>query len=530
MERRLFKTIFYLLLLLSNPALSQEGKYIIGKLLDAKTQEPIVFASIQIKARAIGIISNVDGSFKIPLKYREYGDVLEISSMGYQVLEIELSSLNLFQLNVLKLEPNIELLDEVVLVSKKKKALKAKDIVFRAIQSIPKNYPVTPFSYLGYYRDFQVKNENRFNFNEAIIEVFDNGFTTKDYERTNYKLYHYSINNIFPRDTTGEKPYDNENKFIPGAEIQSRKGNELMILRNMDAIRNYQVDTYSYVYQFEKDFLKNHWFRKNQDVSLGNVSLYSLEFSKRTDKYLVFGEILISKTSFAIYKFDYEVYARGVGIGTNSTYEKLNREATPLFTARVGYNEFNGLMYPSYISFDNQFTAYGDPKFRAEKVSLDVPEKCVVVNFNRTPNQKEGLKASRYNLKYRNQPLKIKYIVLDGSSARLYLSTQKWQKLEIMVIADRANEEYKTSNLNLVVTNMKDLDGNIINEPTEIRFNQFRELFVQRINPVSRLDHDARYMRKDRPIFENQVFDRPDDFSDYWMNAPFKKVNENNQQ
>lgn len=530
MERRLYKTFFYLLLFLSIPAFSQEDEYIIGKLLDAKTEEPIAFASIRIKAKALGIISNVDGSFKIPLKFKEYGDVLEISSMGYKVLEIELISLNLSQLNILKLEPNIELLDEVVLISKKKKALKAEDIVFRAIQNIPQNYPVIPFSYIGYYRDFQVKNEKRFNFNEAIIEVFDNGFATNDYERTNYKLYHYSINNIFPRDPAGEKPYDNKNKFIPGAVVQSRKGNELMILRNMDAIRNYQVDTYSYVYQFEKDFLKNHWFRKNQDISLGDVRLYSIRFSKRTDKYLVFGEILISKTSFAIYKFDYEVYARGDGISTNSTYVKLKRETTPLFTTRVGYNEFNGMMYPSYISFDNQFTAYGEPKFRAEKVSLDVPEKCVVVNFNRTPNQKEGLKASRYNLKYRNQTLKIKYIVLDGSSARIYLSKQNWQKLEIMVIADRANEEYKTSNLNLVVTRMKDLDGNIINEPTEIRFNQFRELFIQRINPVSRLGHDARYMRKDRPIFENQIFDIPDDFSDYWMNTPFKKVNEKNQQ
>lgn len=67
---------------------AQQEDFIIGKLLDSKTKEPVPFASIRIKDRALGMISNTDGSFKIPLKFKEYGDFIEISSMGYETKEL----------------------------------------------------------------------------------------------------------------------------------------------------------------------------------------------------------------------------------------------------------------------------------------------------------------------------------------------------------------------------------------------------------------------------------------------------------
>lgn len=73
---------FILWLLLCNMAFSQQREFITGRLLDATTEEPIVFASIRIKDRSLGVISNLDGDFKIPLVYKTYGDILEISSIG----------------------------------------------------------------------------------------------------------------------------------------------------------------------------------------------------------------------------------------------------------------------------------------------------------------------------------------------------------------------------------------------------------------------------------------------------------------
>ena len=52
--------------------------------MDAQTKEPVVFASIRIEDRALGVISNLEGDFRVPLDYAEKGAELEISSMGYE--------------------------------------------------------------------------------------------------------------------------------------------------------------------------------------------------------------------------------------------------------------------------------------------------------------------------------------------------------------------------------------------------------------------------------------------------------------
>ena len=58
--------------------------------MDAKSGEPIVFANIHLENRNVGVISNLDGGFRIPLSYREMGDVLVISSMGYETKRLSI--------------------------------------------------------------------------------------------------------------------------------------------------------------------------------------------------------------------------------------------------------------------------------------------------------------------------------------------------------------------------------------------------------------------------------------------------------
>jgi len=62
---------------------SQQESFVAGKLLDLKTKEPIPFATIRIKNKSKGVISNFDGGFKIPIEFQKIGDTLEISSLGY---------------------------------------------------------------------------------------------------------------------------------------------------------------------------------------------------------------------------------------------------------------------------------------------------------------------------------------------------------------------------------------------------------------------------------------------------------------
>lgn len=257
----------------SCPVWSQKKDFIEGRLLDAKTNEPIVFASIRLKGRALGVITNKDGSFRIPTKYKEYGEILEFSSMGYQTKEIPIDALEQDKLNLIVLDPGVIGLKEAIVEGKDKsrRRLGATEIVKRAIRAIPSNYPRRLHAVIGYYRDYQLKKEEYVNLNEAILEVVDSGFDRNDHATTKVRLYNYRSNDDFERDREGSFKYDYNNytKYIDKAFLFNYGGNEFSILRIHDAIRNHAINSYDFVNVMDRDFISNHFFKKEDEIRLG---------------------------------------------------------------------------------------------------------------------------------------------------------------------------------------------------------------------------------------------------------------------
>ncbi|MFX0555165.1 carboxypeptidase-like regulatory domain-containing protein [Maribacter sp. CXY002] len=234
------RIILVLIFFMSFGLYAQQQDYIVGKLLDANTNEPVVFANIRIKDRAVGIITNVDGGFRIPVKYKEYGDIIEISSMGYETKELPISSFELEELNILSINPGALALQEAVVKGKGKRNrnLNAKQIVQKALDAIPYNFPSTSFSTIGYYRDYQLKDGQYLNLNEAILEVFDQGFDQLDDRTSETLLYQYGKNKDFEQDSLAREAYDYHSlrKIIKKAYLDAYGGNEFRILRIHDAV------------------------------------------------------------------------------------------------------------------------------------------------------------------------------------------------------------------------------------------------------------------------------------------------------
>ena len=87
----------------------------------------------------------------------------------------------------------------------------------------------------------------------------------------------------------------------------------------------------------------------------------------------------------------------------------------------------------------------------------------------------------------------------------------------------RGGEEELKKLLSIQAVNVRDKEGNLINEWTHRDFNQFREYFVQQVKPNNSAPADTLYMKKDIPIFKDQPIVKPKNFKDYWMNTPLKK-------
>jgi hypothetical protein len=326
---------------------AQDVQIISAKIVDDKSKNPVPFVNIKIKGKNAGVVSNTDGDFQIPIQY--VSDTIVISCIGYLNKVVSLAGLSRDHINVIALAESDYQLKEVEVVSeRKRRKILASTIVQRAIDKIVNNCSQKPYNYVAYYRDYQIMRDRYVNLNEAIVKITDAGFQTPDFKTTQIQLYQYKKNYDFQQDTTAAREYDNKKaKYVPHANIFSFGGNELSILRVHDAIRNYNVQSYSYVDVFKTGFIRNHYFRYEKPAYLDSVLLYCISFESRLSAsgplHVARGKIYIEGLSYAIHKIEYANY-----------YKEKGKEEL-LYNIQLEYSRVDSLMYLNYISFNNQF-------------------------------------------------------------------------------------------------------------------------------------------------------------------------------
>ncbi|NND80176.1 MAG: hypothetical protein HKN53_09770, partial [Maribacter sp.] len=469
MPTKLLKRLLLILFFSTTPIFPQEG-FVTGQLIDKKNGEPIVFATIRVKGKAIGVISNLDGSFRIPERFKDFGSVLEISSMGYVTKDILLYDLSKYKTNSIRLVPAVVLLDEVVVEGVQKvrkrapgdKTLSAIKIVDKAINSIPLNYPTLPFTTVGYYRDFQRSNNKYINLNEALFEVWDQGFSASDYETTKIRILENKRNLDFPIDSVSARPYDyiSKSKTIPGAYLDSYGGNEFTILRIHDALRNNSMDSFDYVNVLKTDFLKNHTFKKEDEVLLNNEKLYKISFKKYMGLVQVKGNLFISQQNFAIYKMEYTINNRYREKLRYSRRYYKNRPKVSLFSVVVGYAPVDGFMYPNFHSMKNTFRVQEPPKFIVEQVQYSWGKKNFIISFNNHINEKDALKKSNYKVYYNGKKLNIHKIVHIEDQVLLYPKPKIANTVFKEIYEAQKNCKKGAEVLNIKIEDLRDINGN----------------------------------------------------------------------
>ena len=130
-RRTVSKNLTVLLLALALPffVLAQD-RIITGHVNDAETGDPVVGATVSIKGKSSGVITDAQGAFK--LKAAET-DVIEISSVGYQAQEMQAGAAADLQI---KLKVLNKQLNEVVVVGY---GTKKRSDVTGSVATVPKN-------------------------------------------------------------------------------------------------------------------------------------------------------------------------------------------------------------------------------------------------------------------------------------------------------------------------------------------------------------------------------------------------------
>ncbi len=420
------------LLLCANLKAQNNTAFLDGKLIDSKTKEVIPFATVKLKDKTIGVISNADGHFKFPARYRGSGNSIEISCIGYITKTISIDQLSEGQVNVVLLQQATKELSEVLIKAKKLKELAPHRIVQMAIDRVPQNYPRQPYSYAAYYRDYQWKEGAYFNLNEALVDVYDSGFQSIDQLATHIRLYEYKKNMEFPRDSTTETPYDNKpasfdkgkNKYIPDAVLPPFGGNELSILRVHDAIRNYQEVSYSFVDQMSKDFVNNHFFTLIGEIYLNKIPLYLIEFKSKLSvsgpTHYAAGKIYIQKSDFAIHKLEYAVY------------NKTMKEVQTMYDIQVEYARTDSLMYLNYISFNNFFKVRNERDYRVISLTYERGLNAFAIHVNNTPEASSTQNRKNYSFTFDGEQLEIRFVEMEADKKLIYVHLSDKEKTRFM--------------------------------------------------------------------------------------------------
>ncbi len=144
-----------------------------GKVIDAESRAPLVFATVAVKESNVAIVTNIDGEFTLKIGDLATSKNLEVSFVGYKNKTIPLSDLkDNGPKNIIALEAAPIPIKEIIV-----KPLDPVSIVTKAISNIGKNYESVPNLMTAFYRETIRKNRTYVSIGEAVVEIFKAPYT-----------------------------------------------------------------------------------------------------------------------------------------------------------------------------------------------------------------------------------------------------------------------------------------------------------------------------------------------------------------
>ncbi|MGE0077268.1 MAG: carboxypeptidase-like regulatory domain-containing protein [Bacteroidales bacterium] len=476
----LYFLLFQVLFCLS--VFGQQPLYLKGQVFDVKTNSPIPFVTITY-GKNLGVITNDDGSFIIPIISKDSIESIKISSIGYEQVVVQISKLDFKNLHSFHLNPKTYEINEVTVKGKKLESKSAHEIVSIAVNRIGANYPKYPFLLNGYYRDY-LKIDNRYiNLFEAAVDVEDLGFHTNEVEQTKIGLIYGALNKSFVFDYTKVIDYGRF-KVIPYGNTIYTGGNEFFFLLRHDPIRNFKEKSFDFIKYIQSDFLIDHKFKTIGIEYIDEEPYYKIEFKYKTENndlsagktqtslsasqnnnYKANGYIYVKAKNYEINKLTYQVY-----------YNRRSRNLK-LWELNLEYRDRDGIPYLNYISFNNmvEMPDYDSKKyFYIKSILIDKQDEIVKLIFNNRLDSLSVLNIKNYKLDFDGNRMKVEHIGVKDSCVNISIKN-------FVELLGHLELEY-SSRLNVKVKNIKDCYGNTVNDVESVSAYQYREFFVNDVH------------------------------------------------
>jgi hypothetical protein len=346
-----------------------------GKVVDKDSGEPLSYASIVLKGKALGTVANDEGSFDFHFPAENRMDIIVVSMLGYENYEAPAWSLLDSEDKTIRLTKVATMLSEIVVTD----TLSGGEIFRVALAKIDQNYPAEPFLMDGFYRDVKKVDDSYVALLEAAVKIYDDNYAAP---RNKLRLRE-RVKLIEVRKSLGY-----ENRFAMYFSQQNML--EDLLLHNNIRYRQIGDDDAF----FDK-------INREDDSKYNNNEIYVLSYDE--DFHL---KVYIDKTDHAIVHL--EVSKKDTG--DNLARKKNFVSRSIAYRKTIDFRRYNSKMYLNYISVTTEESWY-DQASNKFKFNTELIQDLMINSIDAHPAEKisatEKMKA--YGLEYQDYPYNKKF-------------------------------------------------------------------------------------------------------------------------
>jgi hypothetical protein len=306
--------------------------YISGIIVDDETNEPLSFATIALKHRARGTVTNATGEFGLRIPKENISDTLSISFLGFIRREIPVKQAlgNNF---TIRMKREFISIPEIII-----KTQVPQEIIYKSVAAIPRNYGNIPVMMTGFYREGVMKKQELQVYSEAVLQIYKSSYISS---LLNDQIRVYKSRKI-------------ENT-MSGDTLSVRFKNGLSTCIELDGIKN--------LFDFlSRENMAEYLYRISDIVSADDEAVFVIDFEQRegVDLPRFRGSVYINTDDFAVVKADYELHPKYIrqlkdSFVTSSSRGLLTWPVTAKYS--VSYRKINGRYYLSHVRGDLLFAS-----------------------------------------------------------------------------------------------------------------------------------------------------------------------------
>ncbi|MBN1388560.1 MAG: carboxypeptidase-like regulatory domain-containing protein [Bacteroidales bacterium] len=321
----------------STPLIREEGKdpvySLSGIVTDADNGQPLPYATIGVKEKGKGTISNHDGEYNLNLTKDFLDDTLIVSYLGFYNRKIPVNQAinSYYNISLTRMYVPIP---EVIIRNRE-----PQELIRNVKERIPENYGRTPARMIAFYRESVSKRNKLLQYSEAVLDLYKSSYTTTFFHDQIRIYKSRKINNLDQSDTL---------------TFKLRSGLDGCLA--LDGIKN----TFDFL---EQESFADYNYRMTDIINIGDEAAFVVEFEQKeniNDIALPKGSIYINTTNYGIHAVDFEINQDYINQHERTFIQQMARGFNVKVRSakyRVNYRNINDRYYLNHVRGDLEFYA-----------------------------------------------------------------------------------------------------------------------------------------------------------------------------